>query len=33
MGWMYGNERDNAQRQEYGSWGGPVPVEQLQTAY
>ena len=33
MGWMHGDEPDNAQRQADGSWGGPVPVEKLQADY
>lgn len=33
MGWMHGDEPDNAQRQEDGSWGGPVPVERLNADY
>ncbi len=33
MGWMHGDEPDNAQRQADGSWGGPVPVEALAADY
>lgn len=33
MAWMHGDEPDNAQRQEDGSWGGPVPAEDIAANY
>ncbi len=33
MAWMHGDEPDNAQRQEDGSWGGPVPAAEIAANY
>jgi hypothetical protein len=33
IGWMHGDEPDNAQRQADGSWGGPVPTEKIRADY
>ncbi len=33
IAWMHGDEPDNAQRQEDGSWGGPVPVADIAANY
>ena len=33
VGWMHGDEPDNAQRQSDGSWGGPVPTEEIIANY
>jgi hypothetical protein len=33
IAWMHGDEPDNAQRQADGSWGGPVPIEEIAANY
>ncbi|MGY8825919.1 MAG: hypothetical protein ACKVJG_18620 [Candidatus Latescibacterota bacterium] len=33
IAWMHGDEPGNAQRQADGSWGGPVPIEEIAANY